>query len=133
MNYSLIKLHNFSDTRGDLVVFLKNSELKPISRTFGQIYVVTFNGKGTIRGNHYHRKWREWFGITAGKLAIKLEDVKTKERIEFILDAKKDFGTRLEIGPGIAHTFTCLSSYATLLNYADKEWYASDRVEYIVT
>ncbi len=133
MNFSLLKLQNFSDARGDLVVFLKGSELSTRSKKFGQIYLVMFNKKGVIRGNHYHKKWREWFGITTGRVLVKLEDVTTKEQVTLTLDAKKDFGTRLEVGPGVAHTFTCLSKYAALLNYADKEWNASDRVEYSIT
>lgn len=130
MDYRVKKSKKISDGRGDLFVFLKKSELVTTSQSFGQIYLVTFKRKGTIRGNHYHHMWREWFGVIEGKLAVTLEDVTTKERVEFVLAAHKDRSIRLEIGPGIAHTFTSLSDHAVLINYADREWQATDRVDY---
>ncbi|MBP9691322.1 WxcM-like domain-containing protein [Candidatus Woesebacteria bacterium] len=119
-----------SDGRGDLIVFLKGSDLDEEHKIFGQIYFVTFEKKGIIRGNHYHNQWREWFGIVAGKVEVYLEDIDTKERITLILDAKKDKYTRLEIGPHIAHTFRSLTNYAALINYANSEWYANDTIPY---
>ncbi len=130
MNYRLVKFQKFSDNRGDLIVFLKKSELQKYHKQFGQIYFVTFNKKGIVRGNHFHKKWYEWFGIVAGRLEVTLEDVKNKKRKKIILDAKTDRYMRLEIGPNIAHAFKSVSSYAALLNYANSEWYAKDSIHY---
>jgi len=130
MNYKIEKINKFSDKRGDLIVFLKYSDLKKSGKPFGQIYFVTFSKKGTIRGNHYHKKWTEWFGILAGKVEVYLEDIVTKERTTIILDYKLDKYERLCIGPGIAHTFKSLSKFAALLNYADSEWSKSDSIYY---
>lgn len=130
MDYKLEKFNKFNDKRGDLIVFLKNSEIPKEQREFGQIYFVTFDGKGVIRGSHYHKKWTEWFGIVAGKLEVTLEDIKTKERKTFIFDSKEDKYARLVIGPYIAHSFKSMSKYAALLNYADSEWSEKDTFHY---
>ncbi len=131
MDYKLEKFQKFNDYRGDLIVFLKESQLSDAKKKFGQIYFVTFKKKGVVRGNHYHKKWREWFGVVTGKLQVVLEDVRTKKRKKFILDAKtKDKYVRLEVAPYIAHSFKSLTQNAALLNYADSEWKSDDVFEY---
>lgn len=132
MDYKIEKFDKYVDKRGQLVVFLRNSNLKPTEKEFGQIYFVTFGKKGTVRGNHYHKKWHEWFGIVAGKVKIVLEDIKTKERVEIVLTAKKKEYQRVYIGPHIAHAIKSMTNYAALLNYADSEWYAEDSYNYKV-
>lgn len=126
MDYKLETIKKHVDNRGQLVVFLKNSGLKKSNKEFGQIYFVTFDKEGIVRGNHYHKKWREWFGIVSGKLKVVLKDVKTNEIVELIIDSDSKVYSRLEIGPGIIHSFKSISSYAALLNYADSEWSDDD-------
>ena len=130
MDYRVTTFEKHSDARGQLVVFLKSSELKNRRKKFGQIYFITFNRKGVIRGNHYHKQWREWFGVVNGIVQVKLEDVKTKEGVSLVLTSKGPVYSRLEIGPNIAHTFKSLTSEASLLNYGDREWSARDRYHY---
>jgi len=123
-------LNKFSDARGELIVFLQQKDLAKEQQHFGQIYFVTFNKKGIVRGNHYHKRWTEWFGIVEGKLEVVLEDVSTKERKSFVFDSEDDKYVRLRIGPNIAHAFKSLSDYAALLNYADSEWSTEDAIRY---
>ena len=130
MDFKIEEFKSYDDKRGRLVVFLREGELDPKLKEFGQIYFVTFNEKDTIRGNHYHQEWREWFGVVTGKLKVILEDVITKKREEFILDANNDEYIRLEIGPNIAHTFINISPNASLLNYANSEWSEEDTLPY---
>lgn len=130
MDYKISTIEKQKDTRGDLVVFLRKKELPRERVGFGQIYFITFKSKGTIRGNHYHRRWREWFGVVHGKIRAELEDVVTKQRVSLTLSADERTYTRLEIGPNIAHAFCCLTPSASLLNYADDEWRSSDRFHY---
>jgi dTDP-4-dehydrorhamnose 3,5-epimerase len=130
MDCRIETLKKHPDDRGELVVFLRQRELDSARRQFGQIYFITFEGKGTVRGNHYHKKWREWFGIVHGEVVAELEDIATGERRSCVLSAGHAAYTRLEIGPNIAHAFRCVSSTAALLNYADAEWSAQDRFEY---
>ena len=132
MNYKVKTLNKYIDNRGNLVVFLRNRELCRRRKEFGQIYFITFNKKGVVRGNHFHKKWREWFGIVTGTVKVELEDVITKEHVSLELSADDYHYTRLEIGPNVAHTFKNITSSASLLNYGDKEWSPEDRFLYIL-
>ncbi len=130
MDYKIEYFEKFNDKRGQLVVFLRNSDLNKKLKEFGQIYFVTFDKKSIIRGNHYHKKWREWFGVVSGKLQVKLMDIKTKEKKRLTLNGDSNKYIRLEIGPNIVHAFKSLSTQASLLNYTDKEWSAEDTFPY---
>lgn len=126
MDYKVEYFDKYNDVRGQVVVFLRNKDLKKKQKAFGQIYFVTFDKKNSIRGNHYHKRWREWFGVVSGKVRVVLMHVKTKEKKKLILDANNRRYVRLEIGPNIAHAFQNITSKASLLNYSDKEWSADD-------
>lgn len=126
MDYKIESFEKFNDKRGQLVIFLKNSDLSNKLKEFGQIYFVTFDKKGIVRANHYHKTFREWFGVVSGKVKIVLVDIKTKEKKELILDGNSKKYVRLEIGPNIAHGFKSISDSVELLNYTDKEWVAND-------
>lgn len=130
MDFQLDAFEAHNDERGKLVVFLKEPELTEEYKKFGQIYFITFSGPGVIRGNHYHKNWHEWFGIVQGKVEAVVEDVRTKERKTFILDAEKDGYMRLQTGPYVAHAFRCLSTTAALLNYANSKWNDHDTLPY---
>lgn len=127
MDYKITYFEKYNDKRGQLVVFLRNRDLRKNQKALGQIYFVTFDKKNSIRGNHYHKKWREWFGVVSGRLKAVIMDLRTKEKKEFILDGNDaDKYIRLEIGPNIAHAFKNISNKASLLNYSNKEWSADD-------
>jgi len=130
MDYKIEHFEKFNDERGQLVVFLRNRNLEKNFKKFGQIYFVTFDKKGAVRGNHYHKRWREWFGVVTGKLEVILKDVKTKKSKILILDGNSNEYVRLEIGPNIVHAFKNISPKASLLNYADKEWSSGDTFSY---
>jgi len=110
------------DEKGDLVVFLRKSNLSEKHKTFGQIYFVSFNKKSAVRGNHYHKKWHEHFGVITGRVRVVLENIKTKERMELVLSARKNQYTRLSIEPYIAHAIQSLTNSASLLSYTNSEW-----------
>ncbi|PIY71575.1 hypothetical protein COY87_05490 [Candidatus Roizmanbacteria bacterium CG_4_10_14_0_8_um_filter_33_9] len=126
MDFKLDSFEKHNDFRGNLVVFLDKKTLTKKDLNFGQIYFVTFNKKGVVRGNHYHKKWREWFGVVEGILEVRLKDVFTGEEKEFLLDNNSEKYTRLEIGPNIIHAFKSISEKASLLNYANGEWSNDD-------
>jgi len=130
LDFKLTKFKSYSDNRGKLIVFLKESELKNAKKKFGQIYFVTFSQKGAIRGNHYHKKWHEWFGVIEGRVKVVLEDVRTKKRTSVVLDSKLDKYTRLETRPYIAHAIISLTKKASLLSYADTQWVNGDTHRY---
>lgn len=128
--YSVTKFKTFRDKRGSLIVFLTNKELQPKHKKFGQIYFVTFSKKGVVRGNHYHKKWHEWFGITEGKVLVVIKDLKSGKKRQITLSASKDKYTRIQTGPYVAHAIKSLSSKAVLLSYADSEWDTTDTYYY---
>lgn len=132
MDYTIDHFEKFNDERGQLVVFLKNRNLKNNLKKFGQIYFVTFDKKGVVRGNHYHKKLREWFGVVTGRLEVVLKDIKTGKTKTFIFDGNSNKYVRLEIGPNVAHAFRNISPKASLINYTDKEWSSEDSFPYIV-
>ena len=126
MDYKIDYIERHDDERGNLVVFMKNGELKKKYKEFGQIYFVTFKKDNVVRGNHYHKHWREWFGIVTGKVKVVLKDVKTDEVVKLVLNSKANEYARLEIGPYVAHAFKNISKKASLLNYTDTEWSSKD-------
>lgn len=130
MDYKIIDSTKYKDKRGSLIIYLKSSELIRSHKKFGQIYYVTFNKKGIIRGNHYHKNLREWLGIVQGRVLVLLEDVITKKRVEILLNSRLNNYQRLEIGPNIAHAIESLSPKSVLLNYCDKEWSPKDSHQY---
>jgi len=121
--YKTKKATRRRDSRGFLLDFLKRDELEKGDRTIGQIYLVTFEKKGVVRGNHFHKTKKEWFVAVRGKLKVVLESVKNKERIEFVLNGDSDDYERVQVDKNIAHAFTSLSDEAILINYCNKPYH----------
>lgn len=122
MDYELVECSKHADERGYLVEFLRHEELDRQHTAFGQVYFVTFERPRQVRGNHYHTRGREWFGVAHGTLEVVLEDVRTRERVEFVLRSDDKSFTRLSIGPYIAHAFRNLSPTAILIDYATEQF-----------
>lgn len=123
LNYKIDYSTRRRDDRGFLVDFLKADELEGEDKKFGQIYFITFERPGAIRGNHYHSTKREWFVVGQGKILVILEDIKTKVRETLILDGDEDQYARLSIGENVAHTMVNLTSFAYLVNYCNKPYH----------
>jgi len=111
------------DERGFLVDFLKADELKNDDKQFGQIYFITFEKPGAVRGNHYHTGKKEWFVIGQGKILVILEDIKTKQRETMIMDGDEDVYHRLYVGNNVAHTLVNLTPFAYVVNYCNKAYH----------
>jgi len=134
LDFAIIECPIFRDARGRLVEVLRSDELPEGHRDFGQIYAVTFDRPNQVRGNHYHTKSAEWFGVIAGELEVVLEDVRTGERKELRLAREADCFKRLMVGPYVAHAFRNVSETAVLLDYSsglyDRE--SPDRVAHVL-
>ncbi len=132
--YRIEKCHKFVDHRGQLVEFFRRSDLGDFPSEFGQIYVVTFDSPGKIRGNHFHTEGVEAFGCVYGELEVALEDVHTKERVEFVLRADNETFQRLRIGAYVAHAFRNISPTAILVDYCSEQFNPEkpDRNPYIL-
>lgn len=123
LNYRIDHSTRRRDERGFLVDFLKADELKGKDKKFGQIYFITFEKAGAIRGNHYHSTKKEWFVVGQGKILVILEDVKTKVRESIILDGDDDRYVRLSISENVAHTMVNLTPFAYVVNYCNKPYH----------
>ncbi len=134
MNFAIYETPKHSDSRGVLVEFLRAHQLPKGRREFGQIYFVTFDSPSQVRGNHYHSKGIEWFGVAQGTVQVVLEDVETKRREEFVLRADDRSFTLLEVGPRVAHAFRNLTPTAVLLDYCTEQFdpQLPDRQPYIL-
>lgn len=126
MKYSIKKATKRRDKRGFLVDFLKLDELDDQDKIFGQAYCVTFDAPSSVRGNHYHSGKKEWFVAVSGKLQVVLEDVRSGERVEFILNGDSDEYNRIEISENIAHAFKNISRTAVMINYCNKPYHHED-------
>lgn len=123
IDYKITKATKRRDKRGFLVDFLKQEELTASDKRLGQIYFVTFDNTSSVRGNHYHINKKEWFVAVRGKLKVVLEDIKTKERIQFVLDGDTDEYERIFIGAKIAHAFRNITKTAMMINYCNKAYH----------
>jgi dTDP-4-dehydrorhamnose 3,5-epimerase-like enzyme len=120
MDFDIVKLKKKINKSGFLVEFLNGNELDKSNKQFNQIYVATIL-PGEFRGNHYHKKKFEWFTIFNGRIKVILEDIKTKERKEFILDSSQEYLSRIFLNSGIAHVFKNISeSTVVLVAYTNK-------------
>jgi len=119
MDYEISYCEKHTDDRGYLVEFLKNPEIPEEYKNFGQVYFVTFQKPGVVRGNHYHTRFYEWFGVAQGVLEVFLADVNTGEKVNFVLSGEDNKFTRLHIGPYVAHAFRNTSKSAVLIDYCN--------------
>lgn len=126
MDFNIVKLQKKKNEDGDLVEFLKGNELDEKDKSFAQIYVATIL-PGKLRGNHYHKKKSEWFTIFNGKVKVVLENIKTKKREEFMLDASDRILSRVFLNTEIAHAFKNISdSTVVLVAYTNKIYNTKD-------
>lgn len=115
MNIEIKELEKFEDERGFLIEFLKGIELDKDNKEFGQLYTATIK-PNCIRGNHYHENKFEILTILSGKAQVLLENPKTKEKKEIIIDADKDEKLkRIKIGSYIAHVVKNISNSSVVV------------------
>ncbi|HXH19082.1 MAG TPA: WxcM-like domain-containing protein [Chitinophagales bacterium] len=132
MRYSIEKCPFFHDERGDIIQFVTRQMLKKNRLEFGQIYIVTFDGKNVVRGNHFHNHSMEIFFVMSGVVEIVLEDVRTKERFQQVFDASKSEFFRITLSEKIAHAIRSISDYAMVIGFSSKEYnpQEDDKISY---
>lgn len=124
----------YDDSRGRLVEVYNRSFFESNGMPFGQVYYITFSGKGVIRGNHYHLLQSETFLVLTGTVRLVLEDIDTRERLEEILDAGTSEITTYSFGPKVAHAMEALTDNAILLAHSTKIYNGAedDKFPYIL-
>lgn len=92
-----------SDERGFLKEISKGFQWKQLNHTSTK--------KGSIRGNHYHKKTLELFYILKGKIELNVKDLKTNE--ESVHHLQK--GSCFIIEPYEIHTLKYLTDVETIV------------------
>lgn len=122
MNIKIEMCPTYHDNRGDLIQFITGDILRHKELSFGQVYLLTFEGENTIRGNHYHNHSSEIFCLISGSVVMVFEDVVTKERVVHHLTADKNEFSRIFIGEKIAHCIKSCSDFAVLVSFSSKQF-----------
>jgi UDP-2-acetamido-2,6-beta-L-arabino-hexul-4-ose reductase len=100
MDIVLKKLDKKVDERGFVFEVLRSEQ---VASQFGQIFISTVK-PGKVKGNHYHKRKKEWYCIVRGSVTVHLLDVKTGDKQEVNLDESEP--TLLQINPGVSHAIT---------------------------
>ncbi len=124
----LIDRKLLNDSRGWFLKVLNGKE-DFLPQHTGEIY-MTMAKPGEWRANHYHPKTAEWFTVFSGTAKIVLEDIFTKERIEFLLTGENP--QTLFVPAEIAHVFINPSENENmfLVVYSENTYDPSDTVAY---
>lgn len=127
----LIDRKLLTDDRGWFLKVMTGFEENLPNRT-GEIY-LSMALPGKWKANHYHLTTSEWFSLFAGKVKVVLEDILTKERLEFSIDATEP--KTLFVPPGVAHLFINESAdkEMVLLVYSENTYDPADTVPYDLT
>lgn len=83
MDIPVRKLDVSADSRGILFEVLRPEHVG--QAPFGQILVTTAK-PGQSKGGHYHTRKREWYCVMQGKGLLTLDDKKTGDHAEMVLD-----------------------------------------------
>jgi dTDP-4-dehydrorhamnose 3,5-epimerase-like enzyme len=126
MQIAFEKCEAYHDERGDLIQFVTASFLQANKLDFGQIYLLTFDKAGVVRGNHYHNRSSEVFCLISGSVEITCENVDTKERLRKVLTIEGNSFHKIFIGPRISHAVRSLTDFAVLVSFSSEEYQNSD-------
>lgn len=93
-------------------------------------YVVRFKEAGNTAGNHYHKDKAEIMLPLAGEFEIKAEDITTKQREQFLINAADNIA--FYVPAGISHSIKCLTKSGLLLVTASTAGQESDTFRYVI-
>lgn len=96
-------------------------------------YIVSIIPQGK-RANHYHKKKEEWIALSAGRIEILLEDIRTHEKEQIVLDIKAKEYSIIYLPPFIAHTIKNIgASEASIIVFSKNPEDKIDTIPYEVT
>jgi dTDP-4-dehydrorhamnose 3,5-epimerase len=101
MGFELITIQPFEDQRGSLNKIIMKSQLKE-NEKIEEIYVL-YSNKGSVRGNHFHKKTLEYFAVVSGKAKIALMDLDTGILEEINISSSDNL--ILKVPPNVVHAF----------------------------
>ncbi|MBW2964726.1 WxcM-like domain-containing protein [Candidatus Woesearchaeota archaeon] len=100
MDIIVKKLDVKKDERGMLFEVLRSEQ---VNAPFGQMFITSVK-PSKVKGNHYHKRKKEWFCAVSGKVTVHLIDVASGARKDVILDSKAP--SLIQINPGVSHAIT---------------------------
>lgn len=107
------------DSRGWLVKLLMREHIAE-RREFGEIYITAATA-GQVKGNHFHKRAREWFCVIQGTATMATREMATGESALTELSAERP--EMIEVAPGVAHAFrNSGTEVMVLLAYADEPY-----------
>lgn len=96
-----IHIQPFEDKRGSLKKILMKNQLKKDER-IEEVYLL-YSEKGSVRGNHYHKKTLEYFIVVKGKVKVALKDLNTGDFEEIYMSSNDNL--ILKVPPNVVHAF----------------------------
>lgn len=124
---TIIKRRLIKDDRGWFLKVITGKE-KQLPQATGEVY-VTMGNKGQSKGGHYHPLAVEWFTLIQGDAVLKLEDIKTHERLD--IDMSLDKAITVFIPNNVAHIVVNKGENPfVLLAYTDKLYDPRDTIPY---
>lgn len=97
MDVIIKKLEVKKDDRGMLFEVLRSEQ---VNANFGQLFITSVK-PGKVKGNHYHKRKREWFCALTGKVTVHLIEVSSGAGKDVILDSRNP--SLIQINPGVSH------------------------------
>ena len=99
--FELISIQPFEDTRGSLKKIVMKSQLEE-NVQIEEVYLL-YSEKGSVRGNHYHKKTLEYFVIVSGKAKVALKNLDTGTLEEINISSSDNL--ILKVTPYVVHAF----------------------------
>lgn len=120
--------NKIEDQRGWFLKIITGKEVNLPNLT-GEIYITSAKPH-QMKGGHYHRLANEWFTVIKGSCLLKLEDLITKETLEFRLDSQNPI--TVYVPSGIAHAFFNISDSEDfiLIAYSDQLFDKEDTIPF---
>ncbi|MDI6740025.1 MAG: cupin domain-containing protein, partial [Candidatus Edwardsbacteria bacterium] len=113
-----------TDHRGWLVEIIKNEDLLPGRKEFGQFFLTTAH-PGVSKGHHYHLRKNEWFCVIKGRGLLALESIDDVSRREIVMDGDEPSLIRIPLRTAHAIKNTG-SEMLYLLCYTDEPFDPAD-------
>jgi len=92
-------------------------------------YLVKIN-VGCSRANHYHEKKEEWMTAVNGKILLRLKNIFTKQKKEYLLDAGSAAHKIIHVSPGWAHSVEAVDKDGTIVVFSLTPEDKNDTISY---
>ena len=121
MKLNIKKLTVHKDDRGWLAEIFRPED---VGKTFGQVLVTTAK-PGQTKGNHYHKRKREWYCVVKGRGFLIVVDRKTGKKTE--LEMGDNNMVAVEIPKGSLHAINNIGrSEMILIAYTNESFDPAD-------